>query len=217
MSNTNVVTDKGALQTNDAANKLNIRNLALIAMLAAVATVLMLFEIPLPFLAPPFYELDFSEVPVLIGTFAMGPIAGVAIELVKILLNFIINGTITAGVGEFGNFLIGCSLIVPAGIIYHMEKTKKHAIVGMVTGTIFMAVAGCFINAYLLLPAYSSGLGIPMDSLVGMGTAINPAIDSVFTFVLLAVGPFNLLKGVVVSILTMLLYKRVSVLIKAHH
>ena len=178
---------------------------------------LMLFEFPIPLIAPPFYELDFSEVPVLIGTFAMGPIAGVAIELVKILLNFIINGTITAGVGEFGNFLIGCSLIVPAGIIYHMEKTKKHAIVGMVTGTIFMAVAGCFINAYLLLPAYSSGLGIPMDSLVGMGTAINPAIDSVFTFVLLAVGPFNLLKGVVVSILTMLLYKRVSVLIKAHH
>lgn len=217
MSNTNVVTDKGTLQTNDAANKLNIRNLALIAMLAAVATVLMLFEIPLPFLAPPFYELDFSEVPVLIGTFAMGPIAGVSIELVKILLNFIMNGTITAGIGEFGNFLIGCSFIVPAGIIYRMKKTKKHAIVGMIAGTVFMAVAGCFINAYLLLPAYSSGLGIPMDTLVGMGTAINPAIDSVFTFVLLAVGPFNLLKGVVVSILTMLLYKRVSVLIKAHH
>ena len=213
----NVVKENKAARTKDAANKSNIRNLALIAMLAAVATALMLFEIPLPFLAPPFYELDFSEVPVLIGTFAMGPLAGIAIEFVKILLNFVLNGTITAGVGEIGNFLIGCSLIVPAGIIYNQKKTKKHAIGGMAVGTVFMAVAGCFINAYLLLPAYSTGLGIPMETLVGMGTAINPAIDNVFTFVLFAVGPFNLLKGIVVSVLTLLLYKRVSILIKAHH
>ncbi len=217
MDNISIVTEKKAVGGKDTVNKSKIRTMALIAMLSAVATVLMLFEIPLPFLAPPFYELDFSEVPVLIGTFAMGPMAGVVIELVKILLNFILNGTITAGVGEFGNFLIGCSFIVPAGIIYHLKKTKKHAIYGMITGTIFMAVAGCFINALLLLPAYSTGLGIPMETLVGMGTAINPAIDSVFTFVLLAVGPFNLLKGIVVSVLTLLLYKRVSVLIKAHH
>ena len=204
-------------KTKDTKNKSRIRNLALIAMMAAVATVLMLFEVPLPFLAPPFYELDFSEVPVLIGTFALGPIAGVTIELIKILMNFILNGTITAGVGELGNFLIGCSFIVPAGLIYHMKKTKKHALIGMIVGTVFMAAAGCFINAYLLLPAYSAGLGIPMETLVGMGTAINPAIDSVMTFVLLCVAPFNLLKGIVVSILTMLLYKRVSILIKAHH
>lgn len=214
MSNTGVVTGKNA---KDMANKSKIRTMALVAMLAAVATVLMLFEIPLPFLAPAFYELDFSEVPVLIGAFAMGPLAGVAIELIKILLNFIINGTITAGVGELGNFLIGCSFIIPASMIYHVKKTRKHAIYGMAGGTVFMAAAGCFINAYLLLPAYSAGLGIPMNALVGMGTAINPAIRNVFTFVLLAVGPFNLLKGIVVSALTLLLYKRVSVLIKAHH
>ncbi len=194
-----------------------IRQMALIAMLGAVATILMLFEIPLPFLAPPFYELDFSEVPVLIGAFALGPVAGVLIELVKILLNLIINGTITAGVGEFGNFLIGCSFLLPAAIIYHRKKDKKHALIGMITGTIFMAVAGCFINAYLLLPAYSTGLGIPMDSLVGMGTAINPAIHNILTFVVLAVAPFNLIKGIVVSILTLLLYKRISGLIKSHH
>lgn len=216
MDNASIVTNKKAVQTSNSVNKSKIRNLALIAMLAAVATVLMLFEVPLPFLAPPFYELDFSEVPVLIGTFAMGPVAGVSIEFVKILLNFVLNGTITAGVGEIGNFLIGCSMIIPAGIIYNKKKTKKHAILGMAAGTVFMAAVGCFINAYLLLPAYSSGLGIPMETLVGMGTAINPAIDNVFTFVLLAVGPFNLVKGVVVSVLTLLLYKRVSVLIKAH-
>lgn len=89
--------------------------------------------------------------------------------------------------------------------------------IGMVIGTVFMAVAGCVINAYVLLPAYSAGLGIPMETLVGMGTAINPAITSILTFVVLAVAPFNLLKGIVVSVLTLLLYKRISGLIKSHH
>ena len=95
-----------------------VRTLAQIAMLGAVATVLMLVEFPLPFIAPPFYELDFSEVPILVGAFAMGPLAGVAIEAIKILLNFVINGTITAGVGEFANFILGCAFLLPASLIY---------------------------------------------------------------------------------------------------
>lgn len=194
-----------------------VRQMALIAMMGAAAVILMLLEIPLPFLAPPFYELDFSEVPVMIGAFALGPVSGVLIELVKILLNLMINGSITAGVGEFGNFLIGCSFLLPASVIYYRKKDKKHAMIGMTVGTIFMVVAGCLVNAYLLLPAYSVGLGIPMESLVAMGTAINPAIDGILTFVLLAVAPFNLLKGILVSVLTMLLYKRISGLIKSHH
>lgn len=194
-----------------------IRQMALIAMMGAAAVILMLFEIPLPFLAPPFYELDFSEVPVLIGAFALGPVSGVLIELIKILLNIIINGTNTAGVGELGNFLIGCSFILTASIIYHRKKDKKHAIIGMAVGTVVMAVVGCLINGYLLLPFYSVSMGLPMETLVSMGTAINPAITNVMTFVMLAVAPFNLLKGVVVSILTMLLYKRISGLIKSHH
>lgn len=194
-----------------------VRQMALIAMMGAAAVILMLLEIPLPFLAPPFYELDFSEVPVMIGAFALGPVSGVLIELVKILLNLMINGSITAGVGEFGNFLIGCSFLLPASVIYYRKKDKKHAMIGMAVGTIFMVVAGCLVNAYLLLPAYSVGLGIPMESLVAMGTAINPAIDGILTFVLLAVAPFNLLKGILVSVLTMLLYKRISGLIKSHY
>lgn len=194
-----------------------IRQMALIAMMGAAAVILMLFEIPLPFLAPPFYELDFSEVPVLIGAFALGPVSGVLIELIKILLNIIINGTNTAGVGELGNFLIGCSFILTASIIYHRKKDKKHAIIGMAVGTVVMAVVGCLINGYLLLPFYSVSMGLPMETLVSMGTAINPAITNVMTFVMLAVAPFNLLKGVVVSILTMLLYKRISGLIKSHY
>ena len=102
-------------------NKVN--TMVKISMLSAVATVLMLFEFPLPFIAPSFYELDFSEVPVLVGAFAMGPVAGIIIEGMKILLNFIINGTVTAGVGEIANFVMGILFICPAAIIYKQNKT----------------------------------------------------------------------------------------------
>lgn len=186
----------------------NVRKIAQIGMLGAIAVILMLFEIPLPF-APSFYEIDLSEVPVMVGCFVMGPLAGVAIEFVKILLNFVINGTVTAGVGEFGNFLIGCAMIVPAGMIYKKMHTRKGAIVGMAVGTVFMTVAGCFINAYFLLPAYAKAFGMPIDALVGMGTAVNPKITSLTSFVMFAVAPFNLLKGVIVSVIVFLIYKKI--------
>ncbi len=189
--------------------KVSVKTIAQIGMLSAIAVVLMLFEIPLPF-APAFYEIDFSEVPVLVGCFAMGPAAGAVIELIKILLNLAINGTITAGVGEFANFLIGCSFIVPAGLIYKKMHNKKGAIVGMVSGTIIMTVIGCFLNAYLLLPTYAKAFQMPIDALVGMGTAINANITDMLTFVAFAVAPFNLLKGVLVSIIVLLIYKKIS-------
>lgn len=191
-----------------------VRTLAQIAMLGAVATVLMLFEFPLPFIAPPFYELDFSEVPILIGAFAMGPLAGVAIEAIKILLNFVINGTITAGVGEFANFILGCAFLLPASLIYRQKKTKKRAIIGMALGTVIMTVAGCVMNAFVLLPAYGAAFGMPVDAFIQMGTAINKSINSLFTFAVLAVGPFNLIKGILDSVIVMLIYKRIRVILK---
>ena len=191
-----------------------VRTLAQIAMLGAVATVLMLFEFPLPFIAPPFYELDFSEVPILVGAFAMGPLAGVAIEAIKILLNFVINGTITAGVGEFANFILGCAFLLPASLIYRQKKTKKRAIIGMALGTVIMTVAGCVMNAFVLLPAYGAAFGMPVDAFVQMGTAINKSINSLFTFAVLAVGPFNLIKGILDSVIVVLIYKRIRVILK---
>ena len=107
--------------------RMNIHTIAKISILSALATILMLFEFPLP-IAPPFYEMDFSEVVVLIGGFAMGPWAAVCIEGLKVLLNLILNGTITAGVGELGNFLVGCSFILPAVFIYQKKKSKKNAL-----------------------------------------------------------------------------------------
>ncbi len=192
---------------------LGVRELAFIGMFGAIAAVLMFFEFPLPF-APGFYKLDFSEVPVLIGSFALGPIAGVFIELIKILIHFVIKGTSTAGVGELANFLIGIAFVLPAGIIYSLGKTRKRAIIGMIVGTLTMVAAGCFINAFVLLPTYAKAFEMPMDALIAMGTAVNPHVNSLLTFALLCVAPFNLLKGIVVSIVTMLLYKRISSLIK---
>lgn len=190
-------------------SKFTVRTLAQIGMLSAIAIVLMLFEIPLPF-APSFYEIDFSEVPVLVGCFAMGPWAGAMIELIKILLNLAINGTMTAGVGEFANFLIGCAFVIPAGIIYSKMHSRKGAIIGMVSGTLIMTILGCFLNAYLLLPAYSKAFELPMDALIGMGTAVNAHINGLLTFVVFAVAPFNLLKGVLVSLIVFLIYKKIS-------
>ena len=196
--------------------KMTTRMLTQIGMLGAIAVVLMLFEIPLPF-APSFYEIDFSEVPVLIGCFSMGPLAAAFIEIVKVILNLVINGTNTAGVGEIANFIIGCSFCVPAGIIYKRKKTKKGAIVGMVVGTLCMTILGCFVNAYILLPTYAAAFEMPIEKLVAMGTAVNENITSLFTFVMFAVAPFNLLKGVLVSIIVLCIYKKISPILKLHH
>ena len=191
-----------------------VRMMAQMGMLSAIAVVLMLFEIPLPF-APSFYEIDFSEVPVLIGCFTMGPLAGAIIELLKILLNFAINWTATAGVGEVANFLIGCAFVIPAAVIYKKKRTRTGAIIGMVTGTLFMTFIGCFLNAFVLLPTYAKAFGMPIDALVGMGTAVNSHITSLTTFVIFAVAPFNLLKGFLVSLIVFLIYKKISPILKA--
>lgn len=191
-----------------------VRTMVQIAMLAAVATVLMLWEVPMPFIAPSFYKMDLSEVPIMIGAFAMGPLAAAVIELIKILLNFVLNGTTTAGVGELGNFIMGCALVMPAGFIYKQAKTKKHAIIGMATGIVCMAVASALVNSLLLLPAYGKAFGMPVDTFVEMGAAIIPAIHSLTTFCLFSVAPFNIIKGIVVSLITLVLYKHISRLLK---
>lgn len=142
--------------------------------------------------------------------------AGVTIELCKILLKLVIKGTTTAFVGDFANFIIGCSMIVPAAVIYHKFKSKKSAVVSLVTGTAVMTVFGSLFNAFYLLPAFAQLYGMPLDAIIEMGSAINSSINSVATLVLFAVVPFNILKGALLTILTMLLYKHISPIIKGH-
>ena len=189
------------------------RRAAYVGIFAAMAAVLMYFELPLPF-APSFYEIDLSEVPVLICSFSLGPVAGVVCELVKVILKLLLKGTSTAFVGDFANFVVGCSFILPATVIYHRFKTKKGAMIGMVTGTVVMSVFGSLFNAVYLLPAFAALYGVPLEQLVAMGTAVNGMINSVSTLVLFAVVPFNIVKGTIVSLLTTLLYKRVERLLR---
>lgn len=196
------------------ANRSKLRTTVQIAMLAAVSTVLMMFEFPIPFVAPPFIKMDFSEIPVLVGTFAMGPLAGIIIELLKNLLHMATYGTTTAGIGELSNFFIGCAFVVPAGLFYKKRKTRKNALMGMAAGTLLMVLMGCFSNAFIMFPLYSTAMGIPVDTFIAMGTAIHPSINNMMTFVILCMVPFNLMKGIVISFITLLLYKRLRVLLK---
>ena len=188
------------------------KTVSYIAMFGALAAVLMLIEIPL-FFAPPFYKIDLSEIPILICTFYLGPVAGVICELLKILLKLLLKGTTTAFVGDFANFFVGCALVLPASIVYHAKKSRKMAIRGMILGTAIMTLFGSFFNGVYLLPKFSQLYGMPMEAIIGMGTEANGAIHSVTTLVLFAVVPFNILKGIVVSVVTLLLYKRVEKLL----
>lgn len=185
--------------------------IAVCGMLGALACILHMLDFPLVFLAPEFYKLDFSELPVMIGGFFLGPVGAVIIELVKIMLKLVLKGTSTAFVGDLANFLVGCTLVVPASILYHLKKTKKCAMVSLVIGTMIMSLFGTAFNAFYLLPAFSKLYGLPLETIVGMGTAINKNIDSVTTLVVFSVLPLNLIKGTLVSVLTMLVYKRTSI------
>lgn len=186
-----------------------LKYIARLAVLSAIAAILMLLELPLWF-APPFYELDFSELPILLGGFALGPGAAVLMELIKNLLNLLMNGTSTAFVGEFANFVTGCAFVLPAALIYKHKKTLKNAIVGLLVGTVSLVGVGALINYFVLIPAFSSLYGMPIDAIVAMGTQVNGAITSLPTLIVFAVMPFNLLKAAACSVLTLLLYKRLS-------
>lgn len=179
------------------------------AIFSAISGVLMVMEIPL-FFAPGFYKLDISEMPVLICTFYLGPVAGVTAELLKVMVKLLIKGTSTAFVGDFANFVVGCSFILPASIIYHARPSRKTALIGMGVGTLVLTVFGSLFNGFYLIPKFAVLFGMPMDAIVAMGTKVNAAITDVWTLVAFAVVPFNLVKGVAVSALTFLLYKRIS-------
>lgn len=200
-------------QIKFSSEKTKINKMVFMAMLSAVALVLMYFDFPLP-IAPSFYKIDFSEVPVLIGSFILGPCAGVLIEAVKVILHICLKGTQTAFVGDFANFILGCAFVVPASIIYHTKKTRTRAIIGLVVGSVIFMISGMVLNAVYLLPTYSVLYGMPIETLIAMGTKINKGINNVFTFVAFAVLPFNFIKSVVSSVITAFLYKFLNRLMK---
>lgn len=190
---------------------IKLQKITRIAMLAAISALLMYFDFPLWF-SPNFYKLDFSELPVLIGAFALGPVSGIVIEAVKVFIVFLVKGSSTGGVGEVSNFLIGLSFVLPAAYVYKFNKTKTSAIVGMVTGTVILTAVGGVLNAFVLIPLYSKF--IPLEQIIQMANKLNSSINNITTLILFAVVPFNLVKGILVSILTTFIYKRISPILK---
>lgn len=206
--------EKAAKKRNgDTDRVLATRKVVMIGMFGALSGILYCFDFGLP-IAPSFYKLDFSELPALIAGFAFGPVAGVLVEFIKQLVKLLIKSTSTAFVGDLANYLIGCMLVLPASVIYQFRKSKNSALIGCIVGTIVMTVFGTWFNAVYLLPTFSRLFGMPMDAILGMGAAINPAVTNLTTFVILMVAPINIIKGVGISALTMLIYKKISPIIK---
>lgn len=192
--------------------KVNARKLTVTAILAAVATVLMFFNIPIP-LMPSFIKLDFSELPALLASFALGPVSGATVCLVKNVVNLFIDGFETAGVGELSNFLLGCAFVVPAGLIYKKWKNKKGAIAGSLVGALAMSLLSIATNFFITYPAYVNLMGFPLEAILGMYHAINPIIGTEPTdanllqaLVMFNV-PFTFFKGMLSVIITFIIYK----------
>ncbi|MBU3194193.1 ECF transporter S component [Clostridium algidicarnis] len=192
--------------------KFNLNKQIKITLLAAMAFILMYFDFPLP-LFPGFLKIDLSDLPALIGAFALGPVEGIVIELLKNILHVLFKGTQTALVGEFANFIVGSVLVFISGYIYKRNKNKKGAVVGLVCGVLAMTTVASLINYFVLIPTYAKVFKLPLDTLIGMGTKLNGNIIDLKTFIIWSVVPFNLLKGILVSLVTLGVYKNVSSLV----
>jgi riboflavin transporter len=198
---------EGIFMSQPGKSLFNTRQLATIAVLAAVASLLFLFEIPVVL----FYKLDFSNLPVLLGTFSMGPLAGTMVLLVKSVLGLLHSSS--QGVGELADFLTGLAMVLPAGYLYRANKSRRGALVGMAVGALCATVAGVLANVYILVPFYGAVYGMPVETIVGMGHGLIPAVDTLWKFVFIITAPFNILKWAAISALGWLMYKPLSPLL----
>ena len=190
--------------TNTTANKplLSVGIMTRIAILAAAASILFLLEIPIV----AFYKLDLSNIPVMLGAFSMGTVPGLIILALKSAIGLLHSSS--AGVGELADFIMGAALLVPASMIYHRKKTRKNALIGMVIGTVCTAVVGVLVNKFIMLPFYMGAFHMDMDAIISFANV--SGVDSEWKLLLLITGPFNLLKGAVLSAVTFLIYKPLS-------
>lgn len=188
------------------------KDMTKVAMLSVIGFVLMYFQLPLTFVAPPFMKLDISDLPVLMGAFTMGPVYGIIIAALKNLMHIIFKGTMTAGVGELSNFIISSTFAVVSSYIYRKHKTYKGAVLSMTVGVVAMTALAMTSNYFVVFPLY--GKVMPMEAIIAMGSAITPRIKGLFTMMIYSVLPFNLIKGFTTSAVMMLVYKKISPLFK---
>ena len=202
MNNTNTIS-KSSLS--------NGRTIMMIAVLSTISFVLACIEFPVP-LSPSFARMDLSDLPALIGAFTYGPLSGLCIELIKNVLQLFT--TSTGEIGELANFIMGASFVVTAGSIYQFHKTRRMALVACLIGSVIMGVAAAVVNYYILLPLFESFM--PLDQLIASFEEFIPFIHSKLDIVIYNAFLFNLLKGIVISILTLILYKRLTPALKGN-
>jgi len=183
--------------------------IAVTAMLSAVAAILMHLDFPIPFLIPTFVKMDFSELPALLAAFALGPMSGVAVCLMKNLINLLF--TTTGGVGELCNLLIGICFVVPAGLVYRRGKSRKNALIGALIGAAAMALISVPVNYFISYPFYTSFM--PLDTIIGMYQKLLPSVDGLLACLVIFNLPFTLLKGLLDTGLAFLIYKPLSPLL----
>ena len=186
---------------------MSIHNIARIAVLTALASILFMIEIPIV----AFYKLDLSNLPVLLGAFAMGPVAGLIILALKSFIGMMHSTSMY--VGELADFIMGAAMVLPAAWLYRRNKSRKTALVGMTIGTVSMIVVAVLVNWLIMIPFYMNAYGMPMEAVIGMATAVLPFVDTEIELLLYVTAPFNLLKGIVLSALTYVLYKHLSPLL----
>jgi riboflavin transporter FmnP len=189
--------------------KYSVNTMTKVSILSVIAFIVMFIEAPI-LIFPGFLKIDLSDVPALVAGFSLGPVAGIAVELIKNVLHLL--STSTGGVGEVANFVIGASLVGPAAFLYQKKKDRSGAIVGLALGIVAMSIVGALANYFVLIPFYQNFM--PIDAIIGMSAQANGAIVDVKTLILYGIVPFNLFKGLVVAVVTMLLYKRISPLLK---
>ena len=193
------------------AKTVNIRYMTVTGMLSALAFVLMFLDFSVP-LMPSFIKMDVSELPALIGAFAMGPVYGVLICLIKNLLHLFI--TITGGVGELSNFILGAFFVYTAGMVYSLHKSRKTAVIGSLIGAVVMALISIPSNYFVVYPVYTKLM--PIEAILSMYQEINPSADSLLKCLIMFNAPFTFIKGMLCVLITLLIYKRISPIIKGN-
>ena len=192
--------------------KFNIKSLAVVAIMGSIGFILMVLEFPMPFLIPPFIKFDFSELPAIITAFALGPIQGIIVCLIKNLLHLFV--TTSAGVGELSNFILGAIFVGTAGIIYRYKKTRSGALIGSIVGALLMAVISVVSNYFVVYPAYVTLYGMPMEAIIGMYKALLPASDTLLKSLLIFNLPFTFAKGMIDALICFVVYKKLSPILK---
>ena len=190
-----------------------VRQLALAGILGAVAFLLLMVKINIPFLSV-FADLEAAALAEIIGGFVLGPIGAIQIILIKLLLKIAISGTSTMFVGELQNFLLSCAYVLPAVLYYRKHRTKKGAFIGLMIGTVFTILVSILTNLYMIFPFYIKLYELNWDAIIGMYAKANPFIHDIPTFIIFSVLPFNIVSKVTISIITMFAYKKLSVPLK---